>query len=110
MLDYSSFWLLFITIIISLISLSILFIKILSKKKGYISSTYYDGFLLYYIPNNNVQSTKINNNEIKRCLNGGTPNIRNGIFSECNCPDNFIGPMCEYENLMRPSDGFTVNN
>ena len=112
MSSYSSFSLLFITIILSLISISILFVvKVLrSKKKLDISSTYFDGFSLYYIPPERKR-IKINdeNNEKQKCLNGGTPNIKNDTFSECNCPDNYIGPLCQYENLMRPAEDFAFH-
>ena len=59
------------------------------------------------IENNNSSSSNNNNNN-NNCLNGGIPNIKNDTFSECNCPDDkFIGPLCQYQNLMRPADGMT---
>ena len=80
----------------------------MNKEKLYISATYYDGFSLYYIPADNVENPKFNDYEIKKCLNGGTPNMKNDTFSECNCPDNFIGPLCQYENLMHTANEFNL--
>lgn len=108
-----------ITIILSIITMTIFIVikKTNDEKKFNIIDTYYDGLSLYYYQNvqNNAKTnfdeyhTIINNIEReKKCLNGGIPNMKNNIFSECNCPDNnFIGPLCQYENLMRPGDGIT---
>ena len=126
---------LIVTLVLSLISIGI-FIAIKRanhEKKINVVATFYDGLSLYYYidarkdNNNNKGSDNNNNNNDddekntgndiiviensdsnNNCLNGGIPNIKNDTFSECNCPDDkFIGPLCQYQNLMRPADGMT---
>ena len=105
---------LIIAVILSLISIGI-FIAIKKanhEKKLNVVATFYDGASLYYFidtggdEKNNTRNDIIESNN--NCLNGGIPNIKNDTFSECNCPDDkFIGPLCQYQNLMRPADGMT---
>ena len=98
---------LILAIILSIITIVILIVVKTNQKNFNVVATFYDGFPLYYIPkyDRDVKTDK----KFNECLNGGTPNIKHNTFSECNCPDNFIGPFCQYENLLRPSrDAFIL--
>lgn len=100
----------FISIVLSFISIYIL---CQGEIKFYtIINSNYDGLPLYYCIASNEgddATSNPNNEEHHRCLNGGLPSVKNGLFSECSCPDNFIGLYCENHNSLHPDRRHTFD-